>query len=114
MGNSFSTCNCVDYDTYEDNIRVRRMEREIKNERITELSKKKFYSIPDNDDIKDISESDDVKDISEYQRETEEIRLENPNYVGEDNIINPKSATIKHIDEIINYLQQIPTHNELP
>ena len=101
MGNSFSTCNCVDYDTYEDNIRVRRMEREIKNERITELSKKKFYSIPDNDDIKDISE-------------TAEIRLENPNYVGEDNIINPKSATIKHIDEIINYLQQIPTHNELP
>jgi len=99
MGNSFSTCNCVDYDTYEDNIRVRRMEREIKNERITELSKKKFYSIPD-----------DVIDISE----TEEIRLENPNNVGEDNIINYKSEAIKHIDEIINYLQQIPTHNELP
>jgi cbb3-type cytochrome oxidase cytochrome c subunit len=118
MGHSFSTCDCVDYDTFEDNIRIRRMENEMKNQRISELSKKKFYSIPDDEKVMEVEEEleeepdDDVKD----QSETEEVRLEEPDNVREIEIINPKSPAIKHIDEIINYLQQIPTdqYQQLP
>jgi hypothetical protein len=113
MGHSFSTCDCVDYDTFEDNIRIRRMENEMKNQRISELSKKKFYSISD-DDVKDISETEEVQVLDDYKSKTEELRLEEPDNVEEIKIINPKSPAIKHIDEIINYLQQIPTNQELP
>ena len=110
MGNSFSTCDCTDHDTFEDNIRTRRMENEIKKQRISELSKKKFYNISD-DDVKDISETEEIKTL---HIETEEIQLEASDNVEEIKIINPKSPVIKHIDEIINYLQQIPTNQELP
>jgi hypothetical protein len=146
MGNSFSTCDCIDYDTFEDNIRIRRMENEIKNQRIAELSKKDFHSLSNDDEkVMEVEEykmeleeeSDDVKDISEYQSEIEEVQvlddyqseteeikvlhieiddvgLKEPDNVEEIKIINPKSPAIKHIDEIINYLQQIPTNQELP
>ena len=97
MGHSFSTCDCIDYDTFEDNIRIRRMENEIKNQRITELSKKDFYSLSDNDEIDDVV-------------------LKEPDNVEEIKINIPKSPAIKQIDEIINYLQQIqiPINQELP
>jgi DNA polymerase elongation subunit (family B) len=128
MGHSFSTCDCVDYDTFEDNIRIRRMENGIKKQRISELSKKKFYSIPDDEKVMEVEEEleeepdDDVKYQSETEKvqvlhiETEEVRLEEPDNVREIEIINPKSPAIKQIDEIINYLQQIPTdqYQELP
>lgn len=123
MGNSFSTCDCTDHDTFEDNIRTRRMENEIKKQRISELSKKKFYNILD-DDVKDISETEEIQVLNDYKSkteeiktlhiETEEIQLEASDNVEEIKIINPKSPVIKHIDEIINYLQQIPTNQELP
>jgi len=117
MGNSFSTCDCIDHDTFEDNIRTRRMKREIKKQQISELSKKKFYSISD-DDVKDISETEEVQVLDDYKSKTEEIKTlhietKEPDNVEEIKIINPKSPVIKHIDEIINYLKQIPTNQEL-
>ena len=117
MGNSFSTCDCIDHDTFEDNIRTRRMKREIKKKQISELSKKKFYSISD-DDVKDISKTEEVQVLDDYKSKTEEIKTlhietKEPDNVEEIKIINPKSPVIKHIDEIINYLKQIPTNQEL-
>jgi glycerophosphoryl diester phosphodiesterase len=117
MGNSFSTCDCIDHDTFEDNIRTRQMKREIKKQQISELSKKKFYSISD-DDVKDISETEEVQVLDDYKSKTEEIKTlhietKEPDNVEEIKIINPKSPVIKHIDEIINYLKQIPTNQEL-
>ena len=70
MGHTFSTCDCIDYDTFEDNVRIRRMEKEIKEERISELSKKKFYSLSDDEKEYDENENqvmNESSDIEEYE-----------------------------------------------
>jgi len=98
------------------------------DEKVMEVEEYKMELEEESDDVKDISEyqseTEEIQVLNDYKSkteeiktlhiETEEIQLEASDNVEEIKIINPKSPVIKHIDEIINYLQQIPTNQELP
>ncbi|SVA57470.1 uncharacterized protein METZ01_LOCUS110324 [marine metagenome] len=90
MGNSFSTCNddCIVYDTFEHDLRDIRLKNDNNKQRDMKLSKKNFYNIRDEKQTNIVK----IKNLKSKTQNTQE------------------SHVIKHIDEIINYLEKIPSN----
>ena len=112
MGNSFSTCNddCIVYDTFEHDLRDVRFKNDNNKQRDMKLSKKNFYNIRDEkQNNNNIAKIQDIKSKTQNKQvlENKDIKIEKSNNIKKN---NPKLHVIKHIDEIINYLEKIPSN----
>lgn len=90
MGNSFSTCNddCIVCDTFEHDLRDVRFKNDNNKQRDMKLSKKNFYNIRD-------EKQNNIVKIKNLESKTQNTQ---------------ESHVIKHIDEIINYLEKKPSN----